>query len=375
MRRTGFTLIELLVVIAIIGVLIALLLPAVQQAREAARRTQCVNNLKQLGIAAHNFHDVNKKLPNGVDLPYAAQYTANSNQISDALCSDSTSPFGPNWAMRLLPYIEQKPLYDAANVDSYPNGGNISPNPSYNVNTYSSYNLNWRGVTVRSAIIGTFICPSDSYNDNSNPFNTDPNNPVGPQDVNGNQQLGWARGNYGANQGATDADHQANGYMGWEYDPYPGMPKKGLMGENFGVSFAEVTDGLTNTIMFAELRAGISPYDIRGTWAIGFEGASLCCHAKNYNPTPNNLNSGNGGDETESCWQFWTPGVGQSGMGCINDPGTFNSGGQSRSQHPGGVNVCFADGHVQFIKNTIAERIWYAILAARDGTVLSTTDY
>src|SRR2546427_5434704 len=99
-RRPGFTLIELLVVIAIIAVLIGLLLPAVQKVREAAARTKCQNNLKQLGLALHNYHDANGSFPVGVRMPY----TQASN---DPLTGGMGNPFGPNWAVFILPYIEQ----------------------------------------------------------------------------------------------------------------------------------------------------------------------------------------------------------------------------------------------------------------------------
>ncbi len=117
-RRKAFTLIELLVVIAIIAVLIALLLPAVQAAREAARRSQCVNNLKQLALGCHNFESTNSTFPKGAYLPYANGL--NPSNAGDYLVSDQTEPFGPNWAVMILPYIEQSSLYNSSNVIGYP---------------------------------------------------------------------------------------------------------------------------------------------------------------------------------------------------------------------------------------------------------------
>src|SRR5437868_2491777 len=114
MRRKGFTLIELLVVIAIIGVLIALLLPSVQAAREAARRAQCTNNVKQVLLGLHNFESANGSLPKGLNEPYVNNLTY--QQASDSLVADMTEPFGPNWAVMILPYLEQSTLYNASNV-------------------------------------------------------------------------------------------------------------------------------------------------------------------------------------------------------------------------------------------------------------------
>src|SRR5580693_3669734 len=109
-HRQAFTLIELLVVIAIIAVLIALLLPAVQAAREASRRAQCVNNIKQLVLGLHNFESTNGSFPKGVNEPYLNGL--NYNTGSDALGSDFSEPFGPNWAIMILGYIDQTPLYN-----------------------------------------------------------------------------------------------------------------------------------------------------------------------------------------------------------------------------------------------------------------------
>src|SRR5262245_26159681 len=102
-QHRGFTLIELLVVIAVIAVLIALLLPAVQSARAAARRAQCVNNMKQLGLGVHNFESTYGSFPKGVNEPFVNGL--NSTQVSDALVSDVREPFGPNWAVMILPYL------------------------------------------------------------------------------------------------------------------------------------------------------------------------------------------------------------------------------------------------------------------------------
>src|SRR5262245_57654068 len=143
-RRSAFTLIELLVVIAIIAVLIGLLLPAVQKVREAAARMSCQNNLKQLGLAGHAYHDANNRLPPAVMMPYA-------QAGNDPLTGGAANPFGPNWAVFLLPFVEQQALFAQANVASYPGTANLA--------NLTSYNLSWRA--VRGASIKTLLCPSD----------------------------------------------------------------------------------------------------------------------------------------------------------------------------------------------------------------------
>jgi prepilin-type N-terminal cleavage/methylation domain-containing protein/prepilin-type processing-associated H-X9-DG protein len=357
-RRRAFTLIELLVVIAIIAVLIALLLPAVQAAREAARRAQCTNNLKQIGIACHNFHDVNNRFPYAVFEPYGTQ--ANSYSTTAA------TPFGPNWAIYILPYIEQQTLYNAANIGSYPGPNAVIANKGKSL---TGFDLSWRSSTVISSVISTYLCPTDKGN--TEPF-TSLSGKYPPEP-------NWARGNYAANAGTTDADHCREGYdavtEGPNNPPFTNVSKKGVMGVQYGLTFAYLTDGSSSTILVNEVRIGLNANDIRGTWAIGRAGASMTCATRDYNPTPNNKIQES--DEIQGCSDFANlfPTRGNMGMGCINDSGSTNDGAQARSQHPGGVNAVFCDGHVQFIKNTIANRNWFALNSVNDNFILSDGDY
>ncbi len=387
--RAGFTLIELLVVIAIIAVLIALLLPAVQAAREAARRAQCVNNAKQLALGVMNFEAANSTFPKGVNEPYLNGLTPYTG--SDALGSDETEPFGPNWAIMILPYIEQAQLYNASNVNGYPGWAgpyNNVANPVQNAPNANLYNMDWCNTTVRGTRLNVFVCPTDANNQPGAFFYTPSDYQNYPQYAPMDQMKGipltnWARGNYGAVQGNTDCDHSLNDLDLYQADPFPGMAKSGVMGENFGVKLAEITDGTSNTACIAELRVGLNSMDIRGTWALGLGMASLAGHAKPFNPTPNNKNGlsypncGDGGDEMQNGPVLGPlfPNAAQQGMGFNCGSGMYNSGGQSRSLHPGGVNVAFCDGSVHFIKNSISEQVWAAVLCKHDGYILSADQY
>jgi prepilin-type N-terminal cleavage/methylation domain-containing protein/prepilin-type processing-associated H-X9-DG protein len=386
MTRRAFTLIELLVVISIIAVLIALLLPAVQAAREAARRAQCINNMKQIAAAAHNFISTYNSFPQGSREPWLDGL--NPDEVGGRQVSDSTRPFGPNWAVTLLPYLEQQPLYNASNVTGYPGfpGPYAAPPPYTSVPNSTNYNMDWCNSTLRSTRLSVFVCPTDSQNTPSNNYFSDPSDatygvtPLDPKT--GTPFMNWARGNYGAVSGATDADHVVDGYNGESSDPFPGLSKRGVMGNDFGVTLAQVTDGTSNTAIFAELRAGLSSLDIRGTWAIGFAGASLVGHAKDYNPTPNGKfmqpvgTCGDGGDELQACYIFGPmfPNRGKIGMPCSCEQGHRNNGGQSRSQHPGGVNVAMGDGSVRFIKDTISNFVWFKVLVSNDGNIISADE-
>jgi prepilin-type N-terminal cleavage/methylation domain-containing protein/prepilin-type processing-associated H-X9-DG protein len=346
-RRPAFTLIELLVVIAIIAILIGLLLPAVQKIREAANRMSCSNKLKQLGLGAHNYNDVNGKFPEGVLI---ANPPANGTQ--DIASAYRTPMFGPNWAVLMLPFIEQDNLYKQyqAGIQNYM--------PSIGTDT------SWQG--IRSTPIKLMLCPSDSAAQT-------------PFALNGG---GWARGNYAGNAGAgwlnwtrEGASHDG-GALGGSTSNNVG----GAFGINYGSSVGDITvlDGTSNTILFNEVRIGLNVNDRRGVWAMGLAGSSLtAASAIGDAITPNDAMEYS--DDIEDCNLLrQTQGVGNSGlgvlrMGCSNDnlPRNWpNWQAQARSRHANGVNACFCDGSVKFIQNSIAQSTWRLLLSRDDGQVI-----
>jgi prepilin-type N-terminal cleavage/methylation domain-containing protein/prepilin-type processing-associated H-X9-DG protein len=356
MRRTrsAFTLIELLVVIAIIAVLIGLLLPAVQKVREAAARSKCQNNLKQIGLALMNYEGTYGHLPPATQFPWQPS----GNGSGDFL--NLTKPFGPNWAVIILPFIEQEALYRQSNASSYPGVTIVAGT------TPTGTNQSWR--SVRNVEVPIYLCPSDVNNTQHW------NNPLGTS----TPEVDWARGNYGVTAGFQDIDHMSNGseYLTKSIPGYttsPWVVCSPLMAGNYGAKIVDIKDGTSNTIMVAEQRAGISPLDPRGVWALGFPGSSIVNAGRdNTNPTPNNyLGTSGQGDEIALCQgvsnAFWTPDLGPAfGMGCTGNGKEMTSG-QSRSLHSGGVNVAMGDASVRFIKNSIDQTTWCLLLSKADG--------
>ncbi len=335
-KRRGFTLVELLVVIAIIGILIALLLPAVQAAREAARRSQCTNNLKQLGLALHNYHDVNNMIPficggTGGDTGSSASFGT-----WWSWCNTCTSAYRLSGFVVLLPYMEQKPIYDKfASMNFSPGGWADVP-----------------GSGVYDTIPG-FFCPSDGSALSSTKPRPGRNYMMSMGD--------W-----------TMQHHDAARHVRNPRGPFGTFRSHLAPGEVH--NFAAVTDGLSNTAAFSERIVGRSIADVKGGFA---ESASVVPGATvlpgmlsivpldcKVTPTSGSRYVTPGTGDVTGRW--WSDGsIAASGFNTIlppNAPSCTASGVPSQesrilapptSNHPGGANVCLLDGSVRFISETI----------------------
>ncbi len=355
--RSGFTLIELMVSISIIAILMGLLVTSVQKIRDAAGRTACGNNLRQIALAAHVYHTFHGSLPPAVTMPYAQK--TSTPGITDAsgvpplemiaanspgrISSSPNQPFGPNWAVYLLPYIEQLPLSEEANVPDYLPG-------------YQSGNVmqrdRWRSV-VQNQTISLYLCPADYGSEV--PFAGYANAP-GP----------WARGNYAANAGPGWWPTSVNGGT---YQEAYGMTGP-IMGINFGSMLHRIPDGSSNTVLFNEVRIGVNANDPRGVWALGFPGSSITAgNAIGDCTTPNDANEGS--DDIEGCPKFFYPGIGvRDRCGCstgYGNQGWSSWQAQARGRHANGVNVVFADAAVRFVSNAVSQPTWFRMLSTSDG--------
>jgi prepilin-type N-terminal cleavage/methylation domain-containing protein/prepilin-type processing-associated H-X9-DG protein len=361
-HRRGFTLIELLVVIAIIAVLIALLLPAVQAAREAARRAQCVNNLKQIGLAVHNYHQTSDCFPLGVSL--------NMYSFPPAYwrAKNSWGHFG-----LLLPYLEQRAVYDAANFYWGVEEGSPGSSMPIDIN-----------VTAADSQINVLLCPSDplSGNGGSNSFLTN------DRDTSSYYGCVGTTTNLAVNNGVDTGTIQVFQ-----------MPSTGLFTFQLVYGIRDCTDGTSNTIAYSE--GVVNPSSAgRGKKFIGVNNVGMAANARQYdawsNPgailtaiqlcdqrwqNGNSFDLQKGRDWAHGCMTqtlfntIVTPN-GRKWTHCSNTGSTtmapFSN---ANSYHPGGVNTLMADGSVKFIKDSINQNTWWSLGTKGDGEVISADSY
>jgi prepilin-type N-terminal cleavage/methylation domain-containing protein/prepilin-type processing-associated H-X9-DG protein len=376
--RRGFTLVELLVVITIIGILISLLLPAVQQARAAAQRTQCSNNIKQLGLALNAYHTAYGKFP-----PSGVWRNSSGAFDPSQVETKNNANLFENWVILILPQLDQAPLRQSFNLSL--------PMTSSTANASGMSNQQAVGVNL-----SVMLCPSDSSY-NRSPF-IGTSTPTVAQSALGS--FPWARGNYGANGSlaymafSQETSHSYTPPGGSAQDIGDGAGaawssrfSRGVMGANVSLRIDDIKDGASNTILVGEIRAGITPFDARGIWAMsGACPSSLWCQGYLTDANGPNCNMTNA-DDVQACADIQNAVGGAAnlitlGMSCSAGPWP-NWQQTARSQHGGGVNTCFADGSVHWITDFIQINtsgpgslgVWDKLNLSNDGLAIDASSF
>ncbi len=342
--KSGFTLVELLVVIAIIGILVGMLLPAVQQVREAARRTECSNNIRQLGLAAMNYVSASRRLPSASLFPKI-------DPAGSAL-TDSATRNGWSAQAQLLPYLEQSNL---ASTINYRMGYKDHPAVTINGNTEQ----------ISSFRIPTYLCPSE-VNDV----------PRGE---------GTAEENYPLNYGW-------NGGLWFVFDPNDRSVGQGALTTDKNNRMRDFTDGTSSTLMFSEVKA-YTPYFRNANLAAPLD---IPLNAADVPPMGGSFKTNSGHTEwvdgrvhqsgftttfTPNTQMLFTDTDGteydvdwtnrQEGIGGLTDTFATYAAVTSRSFHTLGVNTCNVDGSVRFISDTIDLEVWQSLGTRNGGEVVS----
>jgi len=357
MRRTAFTLVELLVVIAIIGTLVGLLLPAVQSAREAARRMQCQSHLRQLALAAINFEQAKNHFPAAYRHAGGYRVVDEEDDTLDPNRMEELAFLGPTWVVAILPFAEEVQVHDS--VD--PRKPMADP-------------ANRR---ARSARLPFIRCPTDTFTDV----------PFDGTLVTSSVSLGedWARGTYGANGSLGFANYTLSESAGDRRDPlWHRWP--GVMGGNTSLRHSRVTDGTSKTVMLAELRAGISAADPRGVWALGKGSSSLWAHGGvlGDDPGPNCLDPAADDIYTgpELTAAMGTGRLVDAAMP-VSETSWPNHQQTARSMHSSGVYVALVDGSVHWISDfvqitpSVPENlsVWDRLMVSNDGQTVDGNQY
>ena len=337
--RVGFTLVELLVVIAIIGILIALLLPAVQAAREAARRSQCTNNLKQMGLALHNYEGVNKCLP-----PSGLDYGEGGGPEPPGKLVKNCHGFA-----LILPFLEQGPLYQMANFKGcFSNNMGVTWAQGTAASIYPlAGDCGTDGNAVVAATrVAVFLCPSDA----------------GPETVGG--------GNYyffSSTVPATLAPYTTNYDFSATLATFnypPPTPPDHIFGENQALPFAGITDGLSNTAAINEVT--------RTAWDSGT--SQKMWGLRDYYDLSADLSAnyaGSGDPNPYGGINVWAVPPSYTWCTCPTTYGKRFEENVVGSFHPGGANSLYADGSVHFLSQTTAFTVLVALTTPQGGETLT----
>jgi prepilin-type N-terminal cleavage/methylation domain-containing protein/prepilin-type processing-associated H-X9-DG protein len=330
-RRRGFTLVELLVVIAILGILIALLLPAVQAARESARRTQCINNLKQIGLAFQNYHDNQKRYPTGGTWPWEVTPLRHSprNELPPGATAPNINfgPFGPGWSVQILPFMEQEALYEAAT----------------NAQT---------ALVIRDRPVMYFICPSRragmAVNQTVTPSSTA---------TAANALMDYATATPGDAPNTWDQfwyGHVWDVNFGTNLPNYRGIIVRSAIGRHTTV--ADVLDGTTNTLLAGEKFLQPRNYAI-GDWH-------------------DDSGYSDGWDPDVVRYTAFQPLKDTNNpSAALLGPTAPQQGYQFGGAHAGGMNSLMGDGSVRVIRYSIPLQLFNNLGNRRDGSAVSPSDF
>jgi len=354
-RRRAVSLVEVMIAIGIVGLLLSLLLPAVQAAREAGRRSQCATNLRQLGIGLHLYHDAHRSFPPAVVWAPAGEPRGEGLAppgVFDRVTAGVASATEPdrvfaNWTIMLLPFIEEQPLHERYD-SSVPLAGPANE-------------------AVRSAEVELLKCPSDAASMTDNHFQR---SGLAVRD------RGYARTNYALNAGPNErclAGVSARGSLETCGDGFQvngsnlrtntsQMWGSGIGGLNRSFRLGDIVSGTSRMVALEEIRAGFHELDRRGVWALGFAGASItAAHGVKGSGGPNA-----GFDVIQGCREVIqrTGDPLLQGMPCRgrqNPARDISDRATARSHHYLGVHALMADGSTQFISNEIEPRLWEQI--------------
>ena len=321
-RKPGFTLVELLVVIAIIGVLVALLLPAVQAAREAARRTQCTNNIRQLGIAQQTYHTAHNGFPAGITVEHESGCESDwDNLPMGGICPDTLPHL--SYMVWMFPYFEYGTLFDRMDFSD-----------AALQRWYEEEEDGGWGETVLATVVPILVCPSDGIGNNPVPLQT---NPVGKF---------FSKSNYLAFFSGCDDRDQARDIAG----QYPEW--RAVYGVNRRTKVSHISDGSSNTMMMSEYIKGVGN-DFRGYfWGAHAGGGALYAKFTPNSSIPDFLFPKPGWCDPESNDPA-------SNRPCVQgDWPARETTSTSRSMHPAGVNVLMADSSVTFVSQDIDLGVW-----------------